>query len=142
MLCAAVQEHERGLGNWPAEWETLPEIVLLAAGAVDAMAAAVAGLEVDAARMRANIDASSGLLLAEAVQMALAPALGRDVAHRLVAAASRDAAAQKRHLRDVLTERPEVRALLDDATLAKLFDPETYLGAATDFVDRVVSITY
>ena len=139
MLSAAVQEHERGLGNWPAEWETMPEIVLLAAGALDAMANTVADLEVDATRMRANIDASSGLLLAEAVQMALAPALGRDVAHRLVTAASRDAVLEKRHLRDVLAGLPEVRALLDDAALAKLFDPEAYLGAAAAFVDRVTA---
>ena len=89
MLAAAVQEHERGLGNWPAEWETLPEIALLAAGALDAMANAVAGLEVDTARMRANLDLTQGQMLAEAVQMALAPALGRDVAHALVADACR-----------------------------------------------------
>jgi len=83
MLSAAVQEHERGLGNWPAEWESLPEIVLLTAGALDAMANAVAGLEVDEPRMRANLDLLRGQLLAEAVQMALAPSLGRDVAQRV-----------------------------------------------------------
>ena len=60
MLAAAVQEHERGLGNWPAEWDTLPEIVLLAAGALDAMAETVAGLDVDPARMRANLEQSNG----------------------------------------------------------------------------------
>ena len=96
MLSAAVQEHERGLGNWPAEWETLPEIALLAAGALDAMASTVENLDVDADRMRANLQLLQGLLLAEAVQMALAPALGRDVAHALVAEAARAAIAQKR----------------------------------------------
>ena len=139
MLSAAVQEHERGLGNWPAEWDTLPEIALLAAGALDAMANTVASLEVDAARMRANLDLLQGLLLAEAVQMALAPTLGRDVAHSLVGAASREAIAQKRHLRDVLAAQPQVRAVLDDDALAKLFDPAGYLGATQTFIDRTVA---
>ena len=129
MLAAAVQEHERGLGNWPAEWETLPEIVLLAAGALDAMADAVAGLEVDAARMQANLDLTQGQLLAEAVQMALAPALGRDTAHALVADACRRATAQRRHLRDVLADDAKVGAVLDDAALRGLFEPASYLGA-------------
>src|SRR5207249_12326922 len=73
MLSAAVQEHERGLGNWPAEWETLPEIALLTAGALDALAGVVEGLEVDPARMRANLELTRGQIFAEAVQMALAP---------------------------------------------------------------------
>ena len=80
MLAAAVQEHERGLGNWPAEWDTLPAICELAAGALAAMGEVVAGLDVDAKRMRANLDVTHGQIVAEAVQMAPAPALGRDVA--------------------------------------------------------------
>ncbi len=139
MLSAAVQEHERGLGNWPAEWETLPEIALLAAGALDAMLYAVQGLEVDAPRMRANLDLMNGLLLAEAAQMALAPAMGRDVAHQLVGEASRKAAADKRLLRDVLAEDPTVRAVLDDAALDRLFDPANYLGATDRFIDAALA---
>src|SRR5437763_1587191 len=64
MLSAAVQEHERGLGNWPAEWETLPEIAMLTAGSLDAMHDAIDGLEIDAARMRANLEQSQGQILA------------------------------------------------------------------------------
>jgi len=138
MLAAAVQEHERGLGNWPAEWETLPEIALLAAGALDAMANAVAGLEVDVTRMRANLDLTQGQLLAEAVQMALAPALGRDAAHALVADACRQATLQRLHLRDVLAGDAKVRTVLDDATLRGLFDPASYLGTSDAFIDRVL----
>jgi 3-carboxy-cis,cis-muconate cycloisomerase len=138
MLAAAVQEHERGLGNWPAEWETLPEIAMLTAGALDAMIYAVEGLEVDAARMRANLDLLQGLLLAEAVQMALAPALGRDAAHSLVGAASKQAVAQRRPLHDILAADAKVCAVLDDAALARLFDPAGYLGAADFFIARVL----
>jgi len=139
MLAAAVQEHERGLGNWPAEWDTLPEIVLLAAGGLDAMAETITGLDVDPARMRANLEQSKGLILAEAVQMALAPTLGRDVAHHIVREASARALREARHLKDVLADDPQVRAALDDAGLERLFDPANYLGATNTFIDRVLA---
>jgi 3-carboxy-cis,cis-muconate cycloisomerase len=139
MLSAAVQEHERGLGNWPAEWDTLPQIAMLTAGALDAMTATVAGLDVDAQRMALNLDATNGQIMAEAIQMALAPSLGRDVAHSLVGAACRRAAADRRHLRDVLRDDPKVGAVLDEDALARLFDPLSYLGSANAFIERVLS---
>jgi 3-carboxy-cis,cis-muconate cycloisomerase len=139
MLSAAVQEHERGLGDWPAEWDTLPQIAMLTAGALDAMTAVVAGLDVDAERMRANLEITQGQIMAEAVQMALAPALGRDVAHSLVGAACKRAVADKRHLRDVLGDDSKVRAVLDAEALARLFEPLSYLGSANTFIDRVLA---
>ena len=138
MLCAAVQEHERGLGNWPAEWETLPDIALLTAGALAAMIEVAEGLEVDAGRMRSNLDLTHGLIFAEAVQMALAPKLGRDAAHTLVAGACRRAAADNVHLRDILVREPTVAALLDAQALDRLFDPARYLGEARAFIERTL----
>ena len=139
MLAAGVQEHERGLGNWPAEWDTLPEICMLAAGALDAMAGVVAGLDVDAAKMRANLDVSRGQIFAEAVQMAVAPALGRDAAHALVGALCKRAAADGVHLRDAVRNEPRLRAILDDAALDAVFDPARYLGVADTFIDRALA---
>lgn len=139
MLTAAVQEHERGLGNWPAEWDTLPVIVECCGGALVAMAEVVAGLHVDAERMQANIALTRGQLFAEAAQFALAPALGRDDAHDLVADACRRAAAEGRHVRDVLADMPAARATLDDAALARVFDAQHYLGASDAFIDRVLA---
>jgi 3-carboxy-cis,cis-muconate cycloisomerase len=130
MLSAAVQEHERGLGDWPAEWDTLPQIAMLTAGALDAMTAVVDGLEVDAARMRANLELTQGQIMAEAVQMALAPALGRDVAHSLVGPPASAAAASKRHLREELGDDAQ-RAVLDAGALARLFEPLSYLDRRT-----------
>ena len=139
MLSAAVQEHERGLGNWPAEWETLPQIVMLAGGALDAMAQAAAGLDVHAERMRANLDLTQGLIFAEAVQMALAPTLGRDAAHSLVASACRRAVAEHTHLRDILEAEPRVGAVLDREAVAALFDPAGYLGESRAYVGRALA---
>jgi 3-carboxy-cis,cis-muconate cycloisomerase len=139
MLTAAVQEHERGLGNWPAEWEALPDIFLLAGGALAAMAEVAAGLEVDARRMRANLDITQGQLFAEAVQMALAPGIGRDAAHALVAEACRRASAQGAPLRKVLDADPVVRAALDPRALDAVFDPAHQLGQSRAFIERVLS---
>jgi 3-carboxy-cis,cis-muconate cycloisomerase len=139
MLSAAVQEHERGLGNWPAEWETLPEIVQLAAGSIEAMHEVITGLDVDSARMRANLENARGQNLAEAVQMALARTLGRDVAHKKVSAAAKRAAAERVHLKEALAEDPEVREILDDAALTRLLEPTNYLGATNVFIDRVLA---
>ncbi|MET0732119.1 MAG: 3-carboxy-cis,cis-muconate cycloisomerase, partial [Casimicrobiaceae bacterium] len=128
-----------GLGNWPAEWDTLPEICMLAAGALDAMTGVVAELDVDPAKMRANLDASRGQIFAEAVQMAAAPALGRDAAHALVGAVCKRAAAQGQHLRDAVRDEPQLRAILDDAALATIFDPGHYLGVTDTFIDRALA---
>jgi 3-carboxy-cis,cis-muconate cycloisomerase len=138
MLSAMVQEEERGLGGWHAEWETLPEIVRLAAGAVHAMAETVPGLEIDAARMRENLEVTQGLIYAEAVTMALSGKLGRTAAHHVVEGACVRAQKEKRHLREVLSQDGQVKALLSASELDGLFDPGKYLGAAEEFVDRVV----
>ena len=99
----------------------------------------IEGLEVDPERMRANLDVTQGLIFAEAVQMALAPKIGRDTAHSLVAGACRRASAEQAHLREILAQEPKVTAHLDASALAELFDPLHYLGAAPAFVERVLA---
>jgi 3-carboxy-cis,cis-muconate cycloisomerase len=138
-LNAMVQEHERGLGSWQAEWDTLPEICLLTAGALEQTLGIVSGLEIDTDRMRANLEATDGLIFAEAVSMMLAAKIGRQAAHELVERACRSAVEQKRLLFDVLTEDDHVRTHLSRADLAKLFDPTAYLGLAGRFVDRALA---
>ena len=139
MLAAMVQEEERGLGGWHAEWETLPEIVRLAAGAARQMAETVPHLEIDVARMRQNLELTHGLIYAEAVTMALSQKMGRSAAHQLVETACGQVLREKRHLRDLLAEDPQVKAQLAGTDLDALFDPRRYLGAAEAFVDQVVA---
>ncbi|HEX7044069.1 MAG TPA: 3-carboxy-cis,cis-muconate cycloisomerase [Burkholderiales bacterium] len=138
MLAAMVQEHERAAGAWHAEWEVLPEICALTAGAAAQLRQVIEGLEIDPARMRANLEQTRGLIMAEAVTMALARTLGRDAAHRLVEAASRRAAAEGRHLRDVLAADAEAARHLAAADLDRLFDPSSYIGSAEQMVERVL----
>jgi len=87
LLMAMMQEDERGLGGWHAEWETLPDIVQLTAGAIHHLATIVPNLEVDVQRMRTNLDLTQGLIFAEAVSMALGEKIGRAQAHEIVEAA-------------------------------------------------------
>jgi 3-carboxy-cis,cis-muconate cycloisomerase len=138
MLSGMVQEHERALGGWQAEWDTLPDIVLLASGALRQMRDVAAGLQVDAGRMRANLDLTHGLIMGEAVMLALGARIGRMAAHKLVEKASQQAAASGRHLREVLGEDEEVSRHLPPEALDKLFDPASYRGESDAFVGRVL----
>jgi 3-carboxy-cis,cis-muconate cycloisomerase len=138
MLSAMVQEDERGLGNWHAEWETLPEIFLLTAGALHQMATIVPHLEIDAARMRRNLHATQGLIFAEGVTMAMGKHIGKSAAHALVEAASKQARASGKHLREVLAQDRTVTERLTSAELDRLFVPENYFGVAEELVDRVI----
>jgi 3-carboxy-cis,cis-muconate cycloisomerase len=139
LLAALPQEHERGLGGWQAEWSALPELCRLAAGALRHMRETIDGLDVDRTRMRRNLAASRGLIMAEAVAVALGERMGKPAAHALVEQACRAAAAEGRHLRDVLSARPEVRARLSSRDLDRLFDPRNYTGLADDFVARALA---
>jgi 3-carboxy-cis,cis-muconate cycloisomerase len=138
MLVAMVQEQERGLGGWHAEWETLPDIISLTAGALHHLANTVGGLEIDAEKMRTNLEVTHGLIFSEAVQMLLAEKMGRLPAHKLVEAACNNAQKKQRHLRDVLAENPKVKPHLNKKELERLFEPGGYLGMAGEFIDRVL----
>ena len=100
VLAGMPQEHERGVGGWQAEWDVLPELFQLTAGAARSVADALDHLVVDAGRMKANLEITGGAVQAEAVAVALAPHLGRSEAHALVDAALRRAAVEGRPLAD------------------------------------------
>jgi 3-carboxy-cis,cis-muconate cycloisomerase len=139
LFAAQVQDHERSAGPWHSEWPTLPSLLLVTSGALAAMVDIAEGLEVDTARMRVNVDATGGLIMAEAVTMALAEKIGKSEAHHLVEAASKTAVAEKQHLRDVLTKDTRIVAQLSAEKIAKLFDPMAYQGVSQDLIDRLLA---
>ncbi len=142
MQGAMAQDHERGTGPWQAEILALPQSFVLTHGALLHARAVAEGLNADAARMRANLDASGGLIMAEAVMMGLAPHLGRGEAHHVVAGASHVALAERIPLAEALARQSEVSSRLDRAAIERLTDPAGYLGSARQFVDRVVSAAH
>jgi 3-carboxy-cis,cis-muconate cycloisomerase len=139
LLEAAVADHERSTGPWEIEWIALPEIFLLAAGALSQTRLLVEGLEVDAERMRANLDLTHGMIVSEAVMMGLGPHLGRQRAHDLVYDICRKVAATGEPLRELLAQNAEISKHLSRAELAKMCDPAGYLGLAGAMVDNVLA---
>jgi 3-carboxy-cis,cis-muconate cycloisomerase len=139
IFAAQVQDHERSAGPWHAEWPTLPALMLVTSGALAAIVDLAEGLEVDAARMRDNLDTTQGLIMAEAIAFALADKIGKSDAHHLVEAASKKAVADKKHLRDVLTSDSKVSAHLDAKQIAALFEPMAYQGVSQAMIDRLLA---
>jgi 3-carboxy-cis,cis-muconate cycloisomerase len=140
LQAAMAQEHERAVGAWHAEWETLSDALALTGGAVAAMREATEGLQVHRERMRANLDATDGLFLAEQVTTIAAKHLGRLEAHELVEAASRRTLERGSSLREeLLAERAPSEALSSEEIDAAL-DPTRYLGSAEALVDRALEV--
>jgi 3-carboxy-cis,cis-muconate cycloisomerase len=138
IFAAQVQDHERSAGPWHAEWPTLPTLMLVTSGGLAAIVDIAQGLEVDAARMRANLDTTHGLIMAEAVTFALAETIGKSDAHHLIEVASRQAVKDKKHLRDVLTADARITAQLSADKIAALFEPMAYQGASQALIDRLL----
>jgi 3-carboxy-cis,cis-muconate cycloisomerase len=139
-LCMSMeQEHERGAGGWSAEWESLRELFCLSAGSVERLRDMLAGLELDAARMRQNLDATLGLPLAESLMMALAPATGRGEAHHRVEAASKLALARGRPLAEIAKAEPAIAGHLSAADIDRALDPSRYLGSAEAMIDAALA---
>jgi 3-carboxy-cis,cis-muconate cycloisomerase len=139
LFAAMAQDQERATGPWQSEMLALPQIFVLTAGALAHGVAIAEGMTVEPARMRRNLDATAGQIMAEAFMMALAPRIGRDAAHHRVQQASNAALAAGRPLVELLRADAEIARHLDDAALARLADPAHYLGEATAVVDRVLA---
>jgi 3-carboxy-cis,cis-muconate cycloisomerase len=139
MQGAMAADHERATGPWQAEMLALPQGFVLTHGALQHATAIAEGMVIDPARMRRNLDASGGLIVAEAVMMGLAPHLGRGEAHQVVKHACDLALAEAIPLAAALARDPAVAARLDRAAIERLTDPAGYLGSADVFIDRVLA---
>ena len=139
LMDAMVADHERSTGPWEIEWIVLPEAFCLLAGALKQARCLVEGLEVDEAKMRANLDMTNGLVVSEAVMMGLGRYIGREYAHDLVYDICRQAVRQNRPLLDLLAANEEITRHVSRDQLAVWCDPANYLGQAGVMVDRVLA---
>ena len=139
MLDAMLTDFERATGPWHLEWSALPEAFLLAASALHQSAFLLTGLDVDVDRMRRNLDLTGGLIVAEAVMMGLAPAIGRQEAHDVVYDACRVAIDERTSLFEALMKHDVVVERLGEAKLRALTDPANYLGAAAVMARQVAA---
>lgn len=138
LLQSMAQEHERAAGAWQVEWPALSGALAYTGGAADWLRRSLAELEVRPKRMRENLEATGGLLMAEAVANALAEHMGREAAHDLVRSLIRRARAEDRSLSHLLLQDDSVRAHLTQDEIELTMDPATYLGSANAFIDRAL----
>ncbi len=139
ILSAMAQEHERAAGGWQAEWVAIPNLFRFTANAVERVRDAVGGLDIDSARMRANLDMTGGLIMAESLTMALAPHLGRPEAQRIVKTLCDRATMSGVHLHKAAIEEAQVCAILSLEEIDHALDPREYLGSTNVFIDRVLA---
>jgi 3-carboxy-cis,cis-muconate cycloisomerase len=138
-LSSMLQEHERGVGGWQAEWPIIAAAVQSTGVAIASMAEVAEGLAVDTRKMRLNVENTNGVIFAERAMMLLGTKMGRDVAHKILEAAALKSVNEGRNLAVVLAEIPEVTIHLSPAELKRLETPEQYLGSAEAFRQALIS---
>jgi 3-carboxy-cis,cis-muconate cycloisomerase len=136
-LAAVVQEHERGLGGWQAEWTVIPEICVLAFAALRDVVEMLDGLVIDRDRMSFNIEATRGLVFGEALAFTLAEKVGRMEAAALTKTVISNARRTGEHLRDVVMRDSAIASHLTGAEIERVFDARNYLGAAESMAREV-----
>ncbi len=139
LLAAGALEHERGIGSWQAEWQAIPDLFRATSGAVMWVDRAMGTLEVDPDRMRVNLDLTRGLIMAEALTMALAPHFGRPEAYRITQEVCDRATQRKATLQDTAAADERVRTVLSGDQLKHALDVSAYLGSADVFIDRALA---
>jgi 3-carboxy-cis,cis-muconate cycloisomerase len=132
------QEHESGLGGAQVDWATFPALALVTSAATSGVADLAQGIDLDAERMRTNLEMTQGFFMGEAISLALAGKVSHEEALRWVAEATEKAERDKRSLQNVLNEDERVTAQLSIPVIARLFEPMSHQGAAQTFIDRLV----
>ncbi len=132
--------HERDISHSSVERVALPDACLLLDFALHRMNRLIDGLVVDTEAMRANLDASRGLVYSQAVLLALVEAgLTRDAAYRIVQRNAMAVWEGDGSLRDALEEDDDVT--LDENTLARCFDPEHFLTNSSVVWERLAALS-
>ncbi len=131
--------HERDLTNSSSERFTIPHVVVLTDDILAKTDLVFSNLLIDKERMRKNLDSSMGMVMAEAVMIALVDkGMGRQEAHELVRKCSMQAGEKNRHLKEELAASDEINELLAEEELEGVMDPENYLGASKELIDKTI----
>ncbi|TLZ49220.1 MAG: adenylosuccinate lyase [Methanobacteriota archaeon] len=131
--------HERDLTNSAAERIMLPHALILADDLLAKSTDVFRNLRVYPERMRANLAATKGQVMAESVMIALVgKGLGRQEAHKLVQDAAKRARKEDAPLRDALVADAKIAKALTKKEIDAALDPDNYLGASVEIVDRIL----
>ena len=139
ILAAQIQEHERSVGVWGVEWLTFPALSLVTSGALATIADIAEGLEVDVPRLKANLEQSGGLVMAECISFALAEKIGKADAHAVLQELAKTADETGRPFRELVESDARITAHITATELGRLFMPTSYQGSAQTFIDRLVA---
>ncbi len=133
-------DHERDARSWKAEWAVVPSTCMAAAKSVDLTKLMISNLDVHPERMMANLEASQGFILSEAVMLALARQVGKQTAHTLVYDTAMEAHEAGRPLKEAILANETIRESLGDEEIEALFDYRLSVGLCAEFVDRVARV--
>ena len=132
--------HERDLANSSAERFTLSHAMILLDDILAKSDRVLSNLVIDAERMRTNIDAQKGLVMAEKVMLELVNrGIARDDAHEMMRRASMEALSSNEGLEAVCARDSDISDVFDSAELSNLFQPEGHLGHSGRIVDEAVA---
>ncbi len=138
LLNAMNADFERATGTWEIEWIVLPEIFCYTAGALAQARFMLDGLEVHPDAMSRDLHLTEGLVNTEAVMMALAPKMGREIAHDALSQVCIAVANGKGSLIDLLSQDPKISEAFGRSALEALIKPENYLGNSGIMVDNLL----
>jgi len=138
MLDAMVLDHERATGQWHVEWNAIPNSFIIASSSFKSARFLLEGLEVSPENMKKNIDKTNGLIVAEAVMMALAPHIGRQVAHDIVYDCCRQTIKNNIPFVDSLLADKNISKIFNENDLLEIVNPSNYLGAAPAMVNKLL----
>lgn len=136
---AMIQEHERGVSAMPIEWMIIPEAFMLASASFSQSLEMISNLEIDSVQMGKNLNLDSGLLMAEAIMMGIAPLIGRTRAHELVFTAAANANDTNITLREAIINDEKIMELISVDELNTLLNPVNYTGSASEMIDAVLN---
>jgi 3-carboxy-cis,cis-muconate cycloisomerase len=137
---AMMHEHERDWSSFQMEWAYIPEVCVMAHGAMKLTLRVISGLIVYPENMARNLDVTRGSLLAERVMLALGKFTGRQHAHDIIYEAAMESFEKRVSFGEVLKRNPAVIAHLSPQIIDSLLDPTQYTGLAGAYVDRVVGV--
>ncbi|GKU07724.1 3-carboxy- -muconate cycloisomerase [Fusarium langsethiae] len=141
VLDGMVSDFERASGPWHLEWASLPVAFISVVGSLHQANFALSGLQVNSNAMKANLESTRGLIVAEAVMMKLAEFVGRQEAHEIVYGACAAAVEENLSLIESLQKIDEVTRHLTEEQVLLLVDPTNYLGCCRLMVDELLGST-
>ncbi len=135
--------HERDISHSSVERIALPDAAIATDYLFQQTTGLVEGLQVDAARMRANLDATGGLLYSSAVLLELVSAgMSREDAYGMVQAAAMETWESGTPFRDTLRKQAATRGqALPDARLDSAFEPDRYVARLAPVFERLARLS-